>query len=81
MDDVVSPPGFGPEALRAAVRERYAEVATNPEPGYTFRVGREFAEDAAAKTTVEASKRDDTQVHVFDVFNGIGFPKPPYVQE
>lgn len=38
------PTGLSPEELRAAVRDRYAAVATDPEAGYSFRVGRGFAE-------------------------------------
>jgi len=38
------PEGIDPTELRAAVRERYTDVANEPERGFAFRVGREFAE-------------------------------------
>jgi SAM-dependent methyltransferase len=47
MDPGALPPGITPADLRAAVRERYARVAREPERGYTFRVGRAFAEALA----------------------------------
>ena len=42
-DTLASATGLGPDELRAAVRDRYAGVATHPEGSYSFRVGRAFA--------------------------------------
>jgi SAM-dependent methyltransferase len=44
MADAQRPPDLTPEQLRAAVRDRYAAVATDPAGRYSFRVGRDFAE-------------------------------------
>lgn len=44
MNTVPLPEGLDPAALRAAVRERYARVASHPDERHTFRVGRAFAE-------------------------------------
>lgn len=44
MEATPLPEGLDPTELQAAVRERYAHVASEPEAGYAFRVGRAFAE-------------------------------------
>ncbi len=44
MENAALPPDLGPTELRAAVRDRYAAVASEPEGRYPFRVGRDYAE-------------------------------------
>lgn len=44
MEATPLPEGIAPAELRAAVRDRYARVASEPDARYAFRVGREFAE-------------------------------------
>lgn len=44
MTDARLPRDIDPEQLRDAVRDRYAAVASQPDGGYSFRVGRDFAE-------------------------------------
>lgn len=51
----VLPDGMTPDAVRAAVRDRYSQVATTPTAEFTFPVGRAFAEAVGYPPDVLAS--------------------------
>lgn len=73
------PAGLSAGELRAAVRDRYAAVATRPEGAYSFRVGRAFAEalgyppellDTVPAAATEAFTGVDTPVFGADLRSG-----------
>src|SRR5579875_1235379 len=63
---------FPPEAIRAAVRERYSEVAREPERGYNFPVGRAFAEAVG----YPAALLDALPSEAWAAFAGVACPVP-----
>ena len=70
MTDSQKPLGLTPEQLRAAVRDRYAAVAANPEGSYAFRVGRDFAEALG----YPADLLDSVPADAVDAFTGVATP-------
>lgn len=70
MDNAALPPDLGPTELRAAVRDRYAAVASDPEGQYAFRVGRDFAEALGYPSEL----LDSLPVSAIDAFTGVATP-------
>jgi SAM-dependent methyltransferase len=64
------PAGLDPIELRAAVRERYARVASRPDGPYAFRVGRAFAEALG----YPAELIDAIPKSALDAFTGVATP-------
>ncbi len=64
------PAGLDPIELRAAVRERYARVASRPDGPYGFRVGRAFAEALG----YPAELLDAIPKSALDAFTGVATP-------
>jgi SAM-dependent methyltransferase len=63
-------PSITPDELRAAVRDRYSAVATEPRHGYSFRVGREFAEALGYPSDLLATVPDSA----IEAFTGVATP-------
>src|SRR5262245_17330257 len=61
-----------PSELQAAVRDRYAAVATNPGGAFNFRVGREFAEALG----YPAELLDSVPGSAVEAFTGVATPLP-----
>src|SRR5688572_3404984 len=70
MEAVPLPKGVDQDDLRAAVRERYAQVATRPDERYAFRVGREFAEALG----YPAELLDALPARATEAFTGVATP-------
>jgi SAM-dependent methyltransferase len=70
MEAAPLPEGIGPAELRAAVRERYARVASRPDEGYAFRVGRAFAEALGYPSDL----LDTVPAPALDAFTGVATP-------
>jgi arsenite methyltransferase len=70
MEATPLPAGLDPTELQSAVRERYARVASQPEAGYAFRVGRAFAEALGYPTEL----LDAVPVSALDAFTGVAAP-------
>lgn len=70
MEAAPLPEGFGPAELRAAVRERYARVASRPDEGYAFRVGRPYAEALGYPSDL----LDTIPALALDAFTGVATP-------
>ena len=70
MDIAPLPEGVDQDELRAAVRERYAQVATRPDERYAFRVGREFAEALG----YPAELLDALPARATEAFTGVATP-------
>jgi arsenite methyltransferase len=70
MDTDILPPNTDPEELRAAVRDRYADVAADPARGYSFRVGRAFAEALGYPPEL----LDSLPASAVDAFTGVATP-------
>lgn len=64
------PEGLDPTELQAAVRERYAQVASEPEAGHAFRVGRAFAEALGYPSEL----LDTIPPSALDAFTGVATP-------
>ena len=69
-DESVLPPGIKPAELRAAVRDRYAAVASEPDGHYSFRVGRHFAEALGYPTEL----LDSVPLTATEAFTGVATP-------
>ena len=63
---------FPPDAIRAAVRERYSDVAREPERGYNFPVGRAFAEAVGYPAVL----LDALPSEAWAAFAGVACPVP-----
>src|SRR5215211_3719885 len=70
MEPVALPEGVTPTELRAAVRERYGRVASEPDERYAFRVGRAFAEALG----YPAELLDTVPEHALEAFTGVATP-------
>jgi arsenite methyltransferase len=70
VTDPQRPPAITPEQLREAVRGRYAAVASNPQGGYPFRVGRDFAEALGYPADILDSVASDA----IEAFTGVATP-------
>jgi arsenite methyltransferase len=66
------PDGLTPEAVQAAVRERYGAVATDPGRGFTFPVGRAFAAAVGYAPELLAALPADA----VEAFAGVACPVP-----
>lgn len=66
----VHPLALAPEALRAAVRDRYAAVARDPTAPHSFRVGRDFA----AALGYPPDLLDSLPASAVDAFTGVAAP-------
>lgn len=66
------PEGMNADAVRAAVRDRYSQVARTPEQGFTFPVGRVFAEAVGYPIALLESLPPDAA----DAFAGVACPVP-----
>jgi arsenite methyltransferase len=64
------PGGYDPSGLRAAVCGRYADVASDPKRGYSFRVGRGFAEALGYPPDL----LDSLPESATDAFTGVAMP-------
>lgn len=70
MENAALPPDLGPTELRAAVRDRYAAVASEPEGRYSFRVGRDYAEALGYPPEL----LDGMPSSAVDAFTGVATP-------
>ena len=70
MEAAALPEGVTSTELRAAVRDRYARVASEPAERYTFRVGRIFAEALG----YPAELLDTVPEQALDAFTGVATP-------
>lgn len=70
MEATPLPAGLKPTELQAAVRARYARVASRPNEGYAFRVGRAFAEALG----YPADLLDTIPTSALDAFTGVATP-------
>ncbi len=66
---------FSPDEIKAAVRERYSQVATDPHCKFNFPVGRRFAESVGYSPKL----LDRLLRGMYESFTGAGNPQP-YVQ-
>ncbi len=66
------PGGLTAEAVEAAVRDRYGQVAANPSQDFTFPVGREFAEAVGYPADLLAGLPREAA----DAFAGVACPVP-----
>ncbi len=64
------PEGMTAAAVQAAVRDRYGQVASTPEQGFTFPVGRQFAEAVGYPVELLNSLAPDAA----DAFAGVACP-------
>jgi arsenite methyltransferase len=70
MEATPLPGGLDPIELRAAVRERYARVGSQPDESYAFRVGRAFAEALGYPLEL----LDTIPPSALDAFTGVATP-------
>jgi SAM-dependent methyltransferase len=61
-----------PGQIKQAVKEKYSEVASNPEAKFNFPVGRKFAESVGYPSEL----LDELPVSMWESFTGAGNPQP-----
>src|SRR5260370_36782717 len=70
MDTPTLPSGMTADQVANAVRQRYSQVADDPEGEYTFRVGRAFAEALG----YPAELLDNLPAGAIQAFTGVATP-------
>jgi SAM-dependent methyltransferase len=63
---------MNPEQIKQAVKEKYSEVASNPEAAFNFPVGRKFAESVGYSSEL----LDKLPASMCESFTGAGNPQP-----
>ncbi len=63
---------MSPEQIKQAVREKYSEVASNPQAKFNFPVGRKFAESVG----YSGELLDKLPASMWESFTGAGNPQP-----